>query len=98
MKKDKATSTKGLKKDLIHKLGILNKAKYFSTGIFQNYFVFIPAKKFIKYFCGTTRIDLPKSNEMSEENIENITKSDSTFLQTFLDHHVLPKINFHGHC
>ena len=93
MKKDKATSTKGLKKDLINKLGILNKAKYFSTRIFQNYFVFIPAKKYIKYFCGTTRIDLPKSNEMSE-NIENITKSDSTFLQTFLDHHVLPKIIF----
>ena len=98
MIKDKATSTKGLTKDLINKQGILNKAKYFSTGIFQNYFVFIPATKYIKYFCGTTQIDLRKSNEMSEENIENITKSDSTFLQNFLDHHVLPKINFHGHC
>ena len=34
---------------------------------------------------------------MSEENIENITKSDSNF-ETFLDHHILPEINFHGHC
>ena len=84
MKKDKATSTKGLKKDFINKLGILNKAKYFSAGIFQNYFVFIPAKKYIKYFCGTTRIDLPKSNEMSEENIENITKSEALFYKLFL--------------
>ena len=35
---------------------------------------------------------------MSEENIENITKSDSNFAPTFLDHHLLPDINFHGHC
>ena len=35
---------------------------------------------------------------MSEENIENITKSDSTFAPTFLDHHLLPDINFNGHC
>ena len=35
---------------------------------------------------------------MSEENIENITKSDSNFAPTFVDHHVLPKTNFNGHC
>ena len=35
---------------------------------------------------------------MSEENIENITKSDSKFVPTFVDHHVLPEINFNGHC
>ena len=35
---------------------------------------------------------------MSKENIENITKSDSNFAPTFLDHHVLPDINFNGHC
>ena len=35
---------------------------------------------------------------MSEENIENITKSDSNFAPTFVDHQVLPDINFHGHC
>ena len=37
-------STKGLTKDLINGYKILNGAKYFSSGIFQNYLVFIPAK------------------------------------------------------
>ena len=44
---------------------------------------------------GTTWID--SSNGMSEENIENITKSDSNFAPTFADH-LLPDINFNGHC
>ena len=37
-------STKGLAKTLINKFSILNGAKYFSSGIFQNYLVFILAK------------------------------------------------------
>ena len=76
-KKVKAISAKGLTKDLINKFSILNGAKYFSLRIFQNYLVFLPAKKYIKYFIGTTRIESWKSNGMSEENIENITKSNS---------------------
>ena len=64
---------------------------------FQNYLVFIPAKKYIKYFSGTTWIDSWKSNRMSEENIENITKSDSNFAPTFVDHHLLPYIYLNGH-
>ena len=87
-----------LRQDLIDKFSILNGAKYFSPGIFQNYLVFIPALKHTKYFHATTRIYLWKSNGMSEESIENITKSDSNFTATFLDHHVLPDINFNGHC
>ena len=35
---------------------------------------------------------------MSEENIENITKSDNKFARTFVDHHILNEINFYGHC
>ena len=35
---------------------------------------------------------------MSKEYIENITKSDSLFALTFVDHHVLPYINLNGHC
>ena len=31
-------------------------------------------------------------------NIENITKSDSNFAPTFVDHYVLPGINFNIHC
>ena len=52
----------------------------------------------MKYFSGTTRIDSWKSIGMSEENIENKTKSDSNFAPTFVDHHLLPDINFNGHC
>ena len=32
---------------------------------------------------------------MSEESIENITKSDSNFATTFVDH-LLPDMNFNG--
>ena len=65
-----------------------------SSGIFQIYLVFIEAKKYIKYFCGTTRIDSWKSNGISEENIEKTTISDCNFVSTFVDHHLLPNITF----
>ena len=64
---------------MINKFSILNGEKYFSSGIFQNYLVFTPAKEYIKYFSGTTRINSWNSNGMSEENIENLTKSQSNF-------------------
>ena len=35
---------------------------------------------------------------MSEKSIENITKSDSNFALTFVDHHLQPDTNFNGHC
>ena len=54
---------KGFTKDLINKFSILNGAKYFTSEIFQNYLVFIPAKKYIKSFGGTTRIELRKPNK-----------------------------------
>ena len=97
-KKVKAISTKGLTKDLINKFSILNGAKYFPSGIFQNYLVFIAAIKHIKYFHGTTQIYSWKSNGMSEESIENITRSDSNFAPTFVDHHLLPGMISNGHC
>ena len=34
---------------------------------------------------------------MSQENIENITKWNSNFAPTFVDHPSLPDINFNGH-
>ena len=89
---------KRLTKGLINTFSILNGAKYFSLGIFQNYLVFIPAKKYIKYFSATTQIESWKSNGMSEESIENITKLDSNFASTFVDHYLLPDMNFNGHC
>ena len=33
---------------------------------------------------------------MSEESLENKTKSDSNFAPTSVDHHFLPNINFYG--
>ena len=83
---------------MINRYKILNGQKYFYSEIFQNYLVFVPAKKHMKYFSGTTRISLPKFNEMSEENTENVTKTDSSFALTFHDHHLLPEISFNGHC
>ena len=99
-KKVKATSTKGLTKYLINKFSILNGAKYifFSLAIFQNYLVLISTKKSITYFSGTTRIESWKYNGMSEESIENITKSGSNFAPTFVDHDLLPAMTFNGHC
>ena len=35
---------------------------------------------------------------MSEGNIEHITKSDSNFAPTFVDHHLLPDKNFNEQC
>ena len=83
---------------MINKLSILIGAKYVCLGICQNYLIFIPAKKYIKYFSGTTRIKSWKSNGMLEESFENITKSDSNSALTFVDHHLSPDMNFNGHC
>ena len=99
-KNAKAILRKRSAKYSINKYSILNGARYFSLGIFQNYLVFIPAKKHIQYFSGTTfgNLESWKSNGMSEENTENITKSNSNFAPTFVDDHVLPDIIFNGHC
>ena len=95
--KVKAILSVGLTKDLINKFSILNGGKFFSSGIFQNYLIFIPAERYIKCFSGTTRINSWKFNGISGENIENITKSDSNFAPTFVDNHVLSEIHFNGY-
>ena len=88
-KKVKTISTKESTKDLINNFSILDGAKYFF--VLFHCLVFIPAKKNIKYFSDTTRIESWKSNGMPEESIENIA--------TFADHHLLlPDLNFNGHC
>ena len=55
-------------------------------------------KNIFQYFNSNNRLDLWKSNGMFEENMENTTKVDSNFAPTFVHHHVLPDINFNGHC
>ena len=76
---------------------MINDAKHFS-GILQNYFIFISAKKYVKYFSGTNQIYSWKSNGISEESIRNITKSDSFFAPTFVNHYLFRDVNFNGHC
>ena len=83
---------------MINKSSILNGAKYSSSEISQDYLVFIPAKRYIKHFSGINRIDSWKYNRMSEENIENINKSDNNFSPTIVDYDILADINFKGHC
>ena len=39
-----------------------------------------------------------KTHAKSEENIENITKSDGNVASSFADYDVLPDIIFHGNC
>ena len=46
----KAKSKKRLTKDLINKFRIINGEKYFSSGMFQKYLVFIPAVKANYFF------------------------------------------------
>ena len=83
---------------MINKLTIFNGVKYFSSGIFQKYLVFILAKKYVKHFSETTWIESWKYNGMSEESIENITRSDTNFAPVVADHHLLPDFNFNSHC
>ena len=54
--KAKSILTKGLTKDLINKFSILNGSKYFYSGKLQNYFVFISAKIYVKFFSCAIQI------------------------------------------
>ena len=82
---------------MINKFSNLNGAKYFYSGILKNYFVFIPAQKYVKYSSGITPIICGNLMEF-KKNIENLTKSDRNFALTFVNHHVPLDINFNEHC
>ena len=56
----------------MNKYDFLNGTKYFSSGNFQ--IIFYLYQKYIKCFNGTNQIYSWKSNEISEESIEKITK------------------------
>ena len=72
-------SEKGAKKDLTNKYSIFNGAKYFSSGVLQNYLVFISFNKYIKFLNKTQKISLRKSKGMSKESIKNPPGSDNNF-------------------
>ena len=93
LEKVKAISTKGL----INKYSILNGAKYFYSGIFENYLLFIPPKNILNILMVLLR--LIRGNLMEfKKKILKIIKSDSNLAPTFVDDHLLPAINFNGHC
>ena len=95
-KKVKAISTKGLTKEFIKSSVFIMKQKKFSLLIFQSYLLFIPTKKIIEYFSGTTRIESWMFNGISNEIIENVTKSDRNFAPTFVEPHLILDMNFRG--
>ena len=68
--------------------------------MFQYYLVFIPAKKYIKYFSNTTWIDSQKSNVLFNNLQSNVRRKYWKYCYnsapTFVDHHVLSDINFYG--
>ena len=60
--KVKAISAKGLTKDLINKFSILIGAKYFSSGIFQNYLVLYHLKNTLNILVAL--FELIRENQM----------------------------------
>ena len=56
--------------------------------------IFYLYQKYIKCFNGTDQIYSWKSNEMSEESIEKITKSNNRFAPTFVNHYISPDVSF----
>ena len=69
---------------MINRYNILNGGKHFSSGTFQNYLVFIPDKKYIKYFNGTNQIYSWKSNGMLEGSIKIQLNQTAFLLQLLL--------------
>ena len=76
---------------MIRKFSILIGAKCFSSGIIQNYLVFIPPN------LGAV-IGLINGNLIEcQKHIKNVTKSGSNFATTFVENHLLPDVSFNGH-
>ena len=69
--------------------------KIFFFRNISNYLVFNQLKNTLNLLVAL--VGLIGGNLM-EENVENMTKSDSNFTPTFVDHHVLPDMNFNGYC
>ena len=82
---------------MINECSILNGAKYFSIGIFQSYLVLYQGKNTLNILVALLRLNCGNLMEC-QESIEIITKSHSNFAPTFVDHLLLPDMNFNGHC
>ena len=78
---------------MINKFSTLNFSKYFYSGILQNYLKYI-----LNILVAQLELVCGNPMECQEIMLENITKSDSNFAPTFVDHNVLPDLHFNGHC
>ena len=78
-----------IKLDSMNYQKTLKNIKSLTNDLIENFGILNGAK----HGCNTW-IQLWKSNGMSEQSIENITKSDSNFAPTFVDHHLLTDMNF----
>ena len=77
---------------------ILNRVKYFYSGILQNYLIFLSTKKYFRFFTNISQALSWKSKGFLEESIENIITSDSNFAATLINHYALSVVKFNGHC
>ena len=66
---------------MINKFSILNRAKCFSSGIFQIYLVFIPAKNTLNILMARLASIHGNLMECPKKNIEKITESDSNYIK-----------------
>ena len=60
--------------------------------------MFLSNKKYFKFFTDTSKIFTWKSIGYAEENIENMTTSDSSFAPALINCYPLPDIKFNGNC
>ena len=83
---------------MINEYKIINGAKYLSSGILQNYLVFISAKKYLTFFTRTTEIYSCKSNGISEKSIKKIATSENSSAPTWISSYPLADARFNGNC
>ena len=70
----------------------------FSSEILRNYLIFIPTKKYLRFFTNASKVYSWKSKGFSEEvSIEDITTLDGKFAPTLIDYYY-PLVKFNGHC
>ena len=62
-------------------------SKYFSSAMLQNYLIFLSTKKYFRFFTNISQVLSWKSKQLSEENMENITTSDSNFALTLINYY-----------
>ena len=64
----------------------------------KNLILFVSNKKYIKFFTKTSKIFKWKPVGYAEENVSNITTSNSNFAPALINYYPLPDIKFNGNC